>query len=91
MTPPKPVRLTPVDYERTLRLFADVRVAELEAAAIVDRAQRGVQRARDVLAAHQADLARRYRGFHAEDVPYRPDDATCTLYPIDPNPGGPTR
>lgn len=82
----KPVRLSPADFERTLRLLAEVRVAELEAAIAVERAKRRVTAAKDAHAAHMRALAKRHRGFKAEDVNYTIDEATRTLTP---DAGGP--
>lgn len=85
---PQPVRLSAADYERLLRLAADVRIAELEAAVLAERAKAKVVAAKAAHVAHLAVLARRYRHFHASGVHYRPDDGTCTLVPV-PGPQGP--
>lgn len=77
-----PIRLTRADYERALRLAADVRIAELELAAATERMTRKLAAARAANEAHLKILSRRYRGFHATDVQYRPEDATCTMHPI---------
>lgn len=89
MSAPKPIRMRPADYERALRLAADVRVAELELAAIVERAKHKIAALRGARDAHMKALSRRYRGFSAENVQYRPEDATCTMHPIQPPNGGP--
>lgn len=87
-TPPKPVRLRPADYERLLRLSADVRIAELELAAVLERGKQRIAALRATHEAHLKTLSRRYRGFHTDDVQYRPEDATCTLHPMAPSQGG---
>lgn len=87
MTPPA-VTLRPADYERLLRLSADVRIAELEGAAVVAKAQQRIEAANAARARHLEMLTASYEDFHAEDVHYRPDDATCTLYPLAPNQEG---
>jgi hypothetical protein len=79
----KSIRMRRADYERTLRLAQDVRVAELELAAIVERAKQKVASLRAVRDAHLTMLSRRYPGFQASDAKYRPDDATCTFHPVD--------
>lgn len=88
---PTPIPMRPADYERALRLAAEVRIAELELAAFVDRAKQKIAVLRATREAHLQTLSRRYPGFRAEDVHYRADDATCTFHPIDPGPGGPSR
>lgn len=80
----EPIRLSVADFERTLRLAADVRIAELELALAMERAKRRLQMAKDAHAAHMAVLGKRYRGFKPEDAHYTIDESTRTLRPTAP-------
>lgn len=75
--------LTPLEFERAMRLAADVRVAELELAAIVARAQRRLEEANRRVAEHTAALAKRYRRvMPSKDANYRLDERTQALVPV---------
>lgn len=71
--------LDALDFERTLRLSAEVRIAELEAERQLARAKAAVDKARAARAAHFQALATRYPGLQAEDAQYDVDEATRTL------------